>query len=154
MPLPSEVTCCCVSVYEDALTYGRKYAIIGANEDNLRVENDAGRRGWYPRYCFELSGGDVPRLASFHLDDPLPAEIPVDVSMELADGSKRWCWFATPRMLERCGDHVPGTEVHMHYCGHMIILSEISEQLIEAALRHLERQGELLDYTVPYNPVE
>ena len=48
------------------------------------------------------------------------------------------------------GDWVPGTEVRIHYAPNMIVVSEISEEVIEAALRHLASTGELEECTRAY----
>jgi hypothetical protein len=129
------------------LTYNRKYEVLDSNERDLLVENDAGNMKWYPTRCFDLSGADVPCIASYQIENPLPSESPVEVTVQLSDGRKRWCWFATPGMLERCGDVIPGTAVRVHYGRHMIVTSELSEPLIQTVLGYLERQGELVDHT-------
>ena len=147
MALPDNLACKCISVYEDALTYGRRYDVVDSKEDKIRIKNDVGRTRWYPKYCFDLSGKDVRLLTSIHIDDPLPSRFPVEVTVKLSKGYSRWCWFATPRMLANCGDELAGTKVRFHYSHIMIVVSEISEEIIEKMLRHLECQGELMQYT-------
>lgn len=147
MQMANPATCRCVSVYEEMLTYSRKYDVLDSTDENVLVVDDAGKNKWYPKYCFDLSGADAPRLVSIHIDDPAPFESPVEVTVHLSDGRRRWCWFATPQMLQESGDWVPGTTVRLHYCCHMIVMSELSEGLIHAALRHLERQGDLVEHS-------
>ena len=90
-------------------------------------------------------------LESFHIDDDLnlAKSGAIEVSL-VTKGERRWCYFMTPEALANAGDWVPGTEVRIHYAPNMIVVSEISEEVIEAALRHLASTGELEECTRAY----
>ena len=65
------------------------------------------------------------------------------------DGSRRWCFFMTPSALASCGDWIPGTKIRMHPgVSHMIVVAEISKEIIEQVLRHLDTEGELSTHTL------
>jgi hypothetical protein len=53
----------------------------------------------------------------------------------------------TPSALATVGDRVNGSEVRVHLgVPHMIVVSEISQGLIERILRRMEADGELLEH--------
>jgi len=88
-------------------------------------------------------------LKSFTIDDDLAAQDTgaIEVTLNLADGNRRWCYFMTPVALSACGDWVEGTQVRYHYdAPHMIIVvaATLNHALIERVLRDLEKQGLLL----------
>lgn len=75
----------------------------------------------------------------------------IDVALVTTEGKKRWCFFLTPEGMSACGDFIEGTEVRFHYgASHMILVSEISQEIIEAALRDIEKQGKVELCTIPY----
>ncbi len=66
----------------------------------------------------------------------------IEVDLILHDGQERWCYFMTPAALQNCGDWVPGTHVTMHYDSpHMIVVSEISADVIDRVLNYLATHG-------------
>jgi len=74
----------------------------------------------------------------------------VEVTITLEDERRRWCFFMTPHALQTAGDFVDGTEVRLHIGErHMIIVSELSRDIIERALRHLADNGFLERHTLP-----
>ena len=72
----------------------------------------------------------------------------IEVTLTLDDGTSRWCFFMTPAAFVSAGDWVPGTHVRFH-CGapHMIVVTEISADIVGRVLRHLDDTGELLSST-------
>ena len=155
----SEMICVCESVYRDALTRGKRYAVraIDSEKRQVRITGDNGRTRWFPVYCFDQSDLSVPMLATFHLDDPIrPHEdLPIEVTVELSNGEQRWCIFATPSSLASCGDWIEGTQVPFHYCNrHIIIARELSEELVGRMLRYIDSQGELAECTLPLGAVD
>ena len=93
----------------------------------------------------------VPSLESFRIEDPLdrPEQGAVEVVVKLDDGSERWCLFLDPERLALVGDRVEGTEVRLHLgVPHMIVASELSEEIIERVLRQLDGSGDLLTHTL------
>lgn len=93
----------------------------------------------------------MSKLKSFIIDDDLAAANvgAVEVIVTLADESRRWCFFFTPEGLSACGDLVPGTQVRYHVgVPHMIVISEINEEIVDQVLRALDHQGELISSTM------
>lgn len=54
-------------------------------------------------------------MLTYRIEDPISPDLSgaVEVTVDVG-GPKRWCFFATPRLLERVGDFVPGTRVRVH----------------------------------------
>ena len=68
----------------------------------------------------------------------------VEVEVILKNGKRRWCYFMTPEILKEVGDWVPGTEVRVHYgVPHMIVVSELTESIVEKVLNQIEADGQL-----------
>ena len=91
-------------------------------------------------------------LRSYRIDDDLARadEAAVEVTVTLADERRRWCFFMTPAALAACGDWVEGTRVRLHLGEpHMIVVSELSVDVIERVLRQLQAEGELERRTLP-----
>jgi hypothetical protein len=96
--------------------------------------------------------GEAAVLRSYIIDDDLAAADhgAIEVTVTLTDERRRWCFFMTPAALEACGDYVPGTRVRVHLGEpHMIVVSEISVDIIASVLRELEATGELERRTLP-----
>jgi hypothetical protein len=93
----------------------------------------------------------MSKLKNFTIDDDLATAGAgaIEVIVTLEDESQRWCFFFTPEALSSCGDWVPGTQVRYHVgVPHMIIVSEINEGIIDAVLRGLDHQGQLISSTM------
>jgi hypothetical protein len=93
-----------------------------------------------------------PSIASYRIEGRLdrPDEGAIEVVLELTDGRKRWCFFFTPERMSNVGDSLEGTRVRMHLgVNHMIVVSDLSHQIIEHVLRELEVKGLLLEHTRP-----
>lgn len=91
-------------------------------------------------------------LESFEIEDDLSSADrgAIEVTVRLAGGRRRWCYFMTPAALSAAGDWIPGTRVRFHYGSpHMIVVSEIDAAIVEKVLRYLEAEGELSDCTKP-----
>lgn len=83
-------------------------------------------------------------IANINIEDPIEISqrAAIEVVVELENGEKRWCFFFTPQAAALCGDWINGTKVNFHYNSpHMIIVSEISETIIHAAINDIESQG-------------
>jgi hypothetical protein len=94
-------------------------------------------------------------LRSYAIDDLAGAdEGAVEVHVTLADERRRWCFFITPTALAVCGDWVEGTRVRVHLGElHMIVVSELTTEIIERVLRELEATGDLERRTLPLTAV-
>lgn len=150
----SDLICVSESVYRDALTRGKRYAVCAIDSQNrqVRIMGDNGRTRWFPAYCFDQNAQSAQILVAFHLDHPINAheDVPVEVTVELSNGEHRWCIFATASALASCGDWIDGTQVPFHYCNrHIIIAGELSEELIGRMLRYIDSQGDLVECTLP-----
>ena len=87
------------------------------------------------------------------IEDPVEDHVKgaIEVIITTKAGEKRWCFFFTPEGMSACGDWISGTGVRFHYgASHMILVSEISESIIESALRDIENRGELEQCTMPF----
>jgi hypothetical protein len=92
-------------------------------------------------------------LKSFTIDDDLAlsATGAVEVTVELRNGQRRWCFFMTPEALSQCGDWLPGTQTRVHFgAPHMIVVSQLDEQVVEKTLHMIDKQGELEACTRPF----
>lgn len=150
----NQATCISESIYHHALTYGKKYLILATQADPsrpvIKILGDNGRVRWFPSLCFDLSGADVPLLETIDIrDDPADSSaVAVEVHVTLSNGEERWCFFVTPHSLSRFGEYIHGTNIQIHYgAPHMIVIERFDQAIIEAALRHIERHGELLACT-------
>lgn len=145
--------CICESAYAKALTRGKCYTILDEDieKGKVRIKGDNDRARWYPSLCFSSDDCPVPVLVGYELDDPIvPGQDScIDVTVQLSNGEKRWCSFATPAVF-LCGQWIDGTEIPFHYCNrNLIIAGELSEDLIGRMLREIDRQGELAECTLP-----
>ena len=145
----NQATCVAVSIYAEALTYGKRYEIIAWDEgkNQVKIRGDNGRARWYPCGCFDMTGREVPRLLHIQFSDlmEVPVASSVEVDLEFSDGQRRWCYFITPEILSQLGgEKMLGTERLLSYhAPHMIVVSTISREIIEQALNYVESQGEL-----------
>jgi hypothetical protein len=113
-------------------------------------------RGSHPGHEFDrLRGGrshaEAGLVVPYTIDDPItdPLTSSVEVTIEI-DGQKRWLFFTTPELLASVGDFVEGTQARFHLGErHMIVVSELSEIIIDKVLRSLHASEELLSRTLP-----
>lgn len=90
-------------------------------------------------------------LPPYTIHDPItrPLTSAVEVTLDCGGGHRRWCFFFTPEALAACGDWVEGTRVRMHPgVPHMIVVSELSEDIIDRVLRQLHAEGRLEAHTL------
>jgi hypothetical protein len=153
----STIVCISESTYAGELTQSRSYAILARDgeKEQYRILNDRGRQRWYPSWCFAPPGIQPPNMSRFTIDDPIrDAEMDaVDVTIEFTDGTRRWCIFTTPRYAATIGTVLISKEGWsfrlFQGTPHIHLLSELHETLIEAALDHLNRQGGLMEGSLP-----
>lgn len=153
----STIVCISEGTYAGELTRGRSYAIVAhePGKEQYRILNDRGRHRWYPSLCFAPPDAQPPDLLSFTIDDPVrdPEIDAIDVTIEFANGTRRWCIFTTPRYAATIGTVLiskEGWSLRMlQGTPHMHLISELHETLITAALDHLNRQGGLMDGSLP-----
>ncbi len=147
-----EVTCVDESVYSEALTRGRRYPILATDESKrqIRVRGDDGRACWFPDHCFDLVGADVPTVVDIRLSEPIeePLTYAVEAIVELSDGRLRRCVFATPEILSQLKQADLGLQ-ELLWCGPVVVVSEVSHEVIERALRYIDAHNELLISTRP-----
>lgn len=149
-----ELRCKQISVYQGALTRGKQYLEIARDEgaQQVRIEDDRGRKRWYPMYCFDNGIEPLPMLVDYQLEDQTDTieNSFIEVTVTLSNGERRWCIVATPAALVGCGDWIPETQIRFHYRNrHMLVLEKLSEDLIGRVLRHIDTQGELEECTLP-----
>lgn len=94
----------------------------------------------------------VVRSINIEHEIPSPLTYAVEVTIELDSGEWRWCFFCTPESLDRFGDFLPNSTIRIHAgAAHMIVLSSVTQETIRAAIGELQRTGELLNATRPWN---
>lgn len=145
------VTCLAVGVYTDALTRGRRYEVLAERGDgSVRLRGDNGRVRWFPGDLFDHAGGDAPTLVRWwFVDDhrvPAGGDGWEEVGFELSDGSKRWCSVATPGHLAELLAEPLNAGI---WAPTMVVVRRLEREVVEAVLRHLDRQGELLEASRP-----
>ena len=99
-----------------------------------------------------LPDSDRVMIRSFSIDDDLAAadQAAVEVTVTLTDEQRRWCFFITPAALLVAGDLLEGTETRVHFGEpHMIVVSDVTRDVIERVLRQLEADGKLVRRTLP-----
>lgn len=84
---------------------------------------------------------------TFSLDDDLETQDAgaIEVTLHMADGSRRWCYLMTPTALASCGDRLDGTTVRIHYgAPHMIVVAgRLTEDIVDRVLRRMARAGDI-----------
>ena len=141
-------TCIREATYSGALTRGKKYLILDVSEDReqVKVETANKRQRWFPVYCFDLQGRDIPQLVRVIVQGKPeePCTSPVEVVVKLSNGQTRWCFFVTPNALTMMNQiQFDSGIVNAYGVPHMIVVSVISEQIIRQTLESIDKQGEL-----------
>lgn len=152
------ITCTSSGVYP--LTRGQQYEMLAHDEEGARVvvRDDNGRRRWLRAHHFDLSGGTVPVLTAWRFDDPVLDEPNgrdetnnwVDIVLKFDDGSQRWCQMMTPDFLKAMVEENPGEP--MVYSKHLIVVRDLATETVEQVLCHLDTQGELMQFSLPFEP--
>lgn len=150
------ITCVCVGVFAGALTRGSRYEVLEEDpvKRQVKVRGDNQRHRWYPAYCFDLEGNPAPTLVSWQFDTSVEDEKNdnVDVSFTLSDGTCRWSLFITPDNLNRLLSQpysTPGL-----WASHLVVVKLLSPTVVEAMLRHLDENGDLIPASLPINDEE
>lgn len=89
-------------------------------------------------------------LRSYVIEDSIesPLTHAIEVTIELNDGNRRWCCFATPDSLARFGNWIDGTEIRIHYgVPHLIVVAEVTPDTIKSALQHIDAAGHIRQTT-------
>jgi hypothetical protein len=91
-------------------------------------------------------------MLPYTIDDQIkdPEKATAEVTVDFGNGNKRWCFFITPQQLAPNGSFVEGTKVRMHLgVTHMIVVSELTETIIENVLNELFVEQLLEEHTIP-----
>lgn len=153
--MAKEIVCISVGTYREALTRGHRYELFALDplRHQVRIRGDHGRTRWFPASHFDLEGAEASVIVRWQFDDPIDDEAMdwVEVTVDLSDGSRRWCIFITP---ERIAQYLtrPGAEPGM-WGAHIIAVLCISPETVERVLRELDQQGELIECTMPLESV-
>ncbi|HEU5380771.1 MAG TPA: hypothetical protein VFV38_35555 [Ktedonobacteraceae bacterium] len=148
-----EVTCISEGMYSGSLKYSHIYHVIAydTNKRQIKVQNENGSVRWYPEGCFAPGRKEVLKVARILSADSIEgSQVPSsEVTIELSDGQRRWCFFMTPDGLAQLDGEkrLVSACLIMYDASHMIVLSKISLQSIEEALSYIECQGKLLACT-------
>lgn len=150
-----DVICRTAASYAGALTRGTRYTVLEQNFDKAQVKvlGDNGRQRWFPTSCFVADGSTLLRLVRFTVDEHDATRTEwdfVEVTVELSDGQRRWCCFATPAGLGSLAQARLGRDwLHVYGMPHLIAVSALTHQVIEHTLQYIESRDELLQCTCP-----
>ena len=163
----------CVASFNEQIFAGNEYPFLDydAKRDYARVIDQRGRWRWYPAAHFNRIPATSPGLSAFTIDDPIqdPVYDCIEVTITLASGQSRWCIFTTAKWLDRAlaGESQPkavgpviqhtlldtplatasGQPFRMIGVPHLIIVSELSNEVIAETLGHLAGQRQLQQCT-------
>lgn len=121
-----------------------------AQRPQVKIRGDNQRGRWYPAYCFDLSGADAITIKQIIITDPIepPITHSIDVEIEFSDGQWRCCSFLTPELIATLHNWLEGTRTVLWYnMKGLVILGEITEELIYQSLREIESQGDIIEST-------
>ncbi len=149
------VVCSDGTLYPSLLTDGKKYVVVEWKEPKteLKIQDDQGDLRWIPRCYFDVSGTSAPMLVKTTLrddveDDSNPSTVTVDVM--LSDGTSGWCFFTTPAALSELVETTVGDgDLHMYGEPNMIVVSDITQEIIDDTLAYLNTNGLLPSCIVP-----
>jgi hypothetical protein len=149
-----EVSCIKVPIYNEALTWGRRYVIMEIDETNqrVRVKVDDGSIQWFPDYCFDWTGNALS-LQSYtvwieaeewepgHWN---PSDDNTDVIVTFAGGS-RWVasFFSYANIAaltaknRETGECLSGK---FFWASDMLLVDEVSRERIEEVIGHLLKE--------------
>ncbi|GAB5527116.1 MAG: hypothetical protein Roseis2KO_49880 [Roseivirga sp.] len=144
MKIGDTVFCKMESGYSDHISMGTPYEILDIKKNTIRVPGGLrGRLVWLPKYCF--SKKEVAGIKKIKLDDKIrdPANDCVEVTITFKNAKRRWTNFTTLKYLDGLLNEF------RHYLDGrgFIILKEITQKNVEAAIMDLYKQNELKKVT-------
>jgi len=157
----------CIRPPHGVFTRGAEYEVIADGADNdgtLWLRDDTGHLRWPDFSYFAPLGTPVePRLVRWKFDEPVVDPLSgrdethnwVDVSLQFADGTWRWCFFVTPKFLlrdmEDNGDPARWSSANQPgwWATHMVVARDLREVTVDSLLCHLDNQGELFTHSLP-----
>lgn len=84
----------------------------------------------------------MPTLSSWSLETEGEDHI-AEVWLEFSDGTRRWCYLATPSSLHKLLED--RTEEPGLWCRHMLIVRSLSDSDVGRVLAAIDADGELLE---------
>lgn len=141
------VTCTSIGSYAHAVTRGFHYQVFAEKANLYKILANHGKRIWIAKYHFTEGKIILPLLVRWKFDDNPDDVDMIELSCTFSDGSVRWCLITTPEKLvyhfRRQELSPPGFAMP-----NLIINTSLNEQDVEATLRELDQQGELMNVTV------
>ena len=150
-----EVTCIIESVYSHALTRGKRYMVLQADETKrqVKVRGDGGRARWYPMYCFDMTG-DSRSLQPYTLwieaeecapGEWNPADGNSDVIVTFSDGTRWVASFFSYANIDSltAKNRITGECLAGRYFwpSDMLLVDEVSRRRIEEVIADLIAEG-------------
>lgn len=140
--------------FSQTLTRGRRYPIIAVYDEKERVyiQADNGKKAWFPFTCFKMDDEASPTFEQITVERLVsgPIEHSMRATLRMPSGERRWCWFATPRILAKSSEFIEGTYIWLHYDNaNLILLSALSEESARQAIDHIHQNGDLFACTLP-----
>ncbi|MFC3750725.1 hypothetical protein [Paenibacillus sp. GCM10012306] len=145
--------CSSIGNYENALTKGKKYEILAEKEEKIRIVGDHGRSVWIDKYYFNFTDEEVHILTDWKFDDDLETMEFIEITLTFNDRVKRWCIITTPDKLKQHFARQAALELPGIHIGHLIIVQTIDVDTVNAFLREMDDQGELLNASLPLDEV-
>ncbi len=148
------VTCVDGGLYP-SLTEGKEYPVVAWDEQKTRIQvrDDGGTVRWVPRCIFDVSRTNAPILIKATPQDDLeeyvdPSSFVIDIA--LSDGTIGWCFFTTPAALSELVETTVGDgDLHMYGAPNMIVVSDITQGIIDDTLAYLNTNGLLSSCILP-----
>jgi hypothetical protein len=147
------ITCRNATSYRGMLTRGKEYKVLDADysKNCTKIVCDNGKTRLFPFDCFDLEGRYVPMLVSWSFDDNIE-EVKrddfltwVEVTINLSDGTKRWCKLFTPELLLRILS-LPNTSGIYH--PNIIVVRSLNFSDVDRMLKEMDENDELIEASI------
>lgn len=152
------IICKDICNYEGMITRGKGYKALEMDDNQkiVRIWTDNGRKRWFPYYCFELDGKDVPVLMDWKFDDEVTEDTNesnwIEISFTLSDGTTRWSILYTPERLTNAlmEANIDPPGIHIQ---HMIVVRSYEKKDISRVLKYLDDHDELISASRLLSPM-
>lgn len=145
-----KVYCISESNYSHLITRRQAYKVEAEDVNNYRIKCDDNILKKIPKGCFTTNQDDIIYIIDYSIEilEMISNNFDAEVDIIFSNNEKRWCIFTTPDALKQSGSFVGNTSIKIHSSNqHVIILSEISVDIIKNALLYLDSQDELYECT-------
>jgi len=143
------ITCRNATSYRGMLTRAKKYMVldIDYNKSCVKILCDNGKTRLFPLEFFDLDGNDVPMLVNWSFDDNIEDVKRedfltwVEVTIELSDGTKRWCKLFTTEIISKILSLPNNFGI---YYPNIIIVKSFDYNDVDKMLKEMDENDELI----------